>query len=777
MDRNIFWYLKKYRRSHLEKMDKIQKNQLRNSNLFNKPNMKIPNINFVLTLIFFTIILACKSDDDANEFITDDDISQDTENPMDSTFETVDVQILLPEDSSVDFTNGTLVSLGANSDIDANGTGNLPLNGETIEIGYFLDAENNVLLAGFITKERSELSVETTAEIILYYALGYYLLPDNAKSAFLKSIKTNPGFSNFVQDIQTLFKSDPLFYSQGNYEPTLQNFLDQITSKNSTGIENRIFFNDESTKSGVTLSSIDSTRIMLQNSLPRRSNVIIYKKSYTDRNGDVYNIPNYTSSTFESFELETGKTNKIETLELGNSVQQINAQQASIDNAIKTDPILLPVNPASEFVAEYEVVVIGSGQPNSGGRGMTEEERNTYAEINKKTYVIDYFLPTLLDIAGNKSLLPPFGSDKENALLNAVLPVLEQYPDVIEEVIDNQFKEATNIFLPALYEDIRLSNDLRTMLQDVYNILSGNGDFPNTFIQNHELIETGYQRTTVIFAAIDRNIKATNYYSNFGGLRTRAFNFENWNVRSIDAVVEMQRDNVELCLGQATELRVTAITDLEPELEEFEFHWSTSNEYRGRLQDIGDDPNNFGESIITKKNYVSYISTALESELGSGDNKETVTVILYLRNKNTGELTEAGRDTMTMNNKKGCESFTVSFTRQPNLKEISNSGCTDNIGYQAFSPIPYAADFAAVEGASGYKGIITSSNGVVNQERVLDERQLEDMGNGILRFRSGVGSIIIFDSCNQAQAETRAQELVENISVEPLNIEITPIFN
>ena len=145
MDRNIFWYLKKYRRSHLGKMDKIQKNQLRNSNLFNKPNMKIPNINFVLTLIFFTIILACKSDDDANEFITDDDISQDTENPMDSTFETVDVQILLPEDSSVDFTNGTLVSLGANSDIDANGTGNLPLNGETIEIGYFLDAENNVL--------------------------------------------------------------------------------------------------------------------------------------------------------------------------------------------------------------------------------------------------------------------------------------------------------------------------------------------------------------------------------------------------------------------------------------------------------------------------------------------------------------------------------------------------------------------------------------------------------------------------------------------------------
>ncbi len=741
------------------------------------PNMKIPYKDFILPLIVLAIVISCSSNDGTNEPITDDDIYQGDENPTGSTVEMVDVQILLPENSSVDFTTGTLVSLGANSDIDTKGAGNLPLNSGTIEVGYLLDADNNVLLAGFISDERKELSVETTAEIILYYALGYYLLPDSAKSAFLKSIGQNPSFPNFVKEIQTLFTSDPFFYSNGGYEPALQNFLNQITSKSSTGIENRIYFNDEDTKSGVTLSSVDSTHIVLQNSLPRRSNVIIYKKSYSDRNGDLFEIPNYTSSTFESFELEAGKTNKIETLELGNSVQQINAQQASIDNSIKTDPILLPVNPASEFVAEYEVVIIGSGQANSDERNMTEDEHNIYTETNKKTYVIDYFLPTLLDISGNKSLLPPFGSDKENALLNAVLPVLEQYPEVIEEVVDNEFKEATNIFLPALYGDVRLSNDLRNILQDVYNILSGNGDFPNTFIQDHELIETGHQRTKIILATIDKNIKATNIYSNFGGLRTTAFNFESWDVRSIDAVVEMQRDNVELCLGQATELRVTAITDLEPDLEEFEFHWSTSNEYGGRVQDIGDDPNNFGESIITKKNYVSYISTALESELGSGDNKETVTVILYIRNKNTGELSEAGRDTMTMNNKKGCESITVSFTRQSNLKEIPNSGCPNNISYQAFSPIPYTADFAAVEGATGYKGIITSSNGVVNNERVLDERQLEDIGNGILRFTSGVGSIIFYDSCDQSQAMVRAQELVENIIVEPISIEIIPIFN
>ena len=154
--------------------------------------MKIPYKNFVLPLIIFAIIISCSSNEDANELITDDDAHQKDEDPVGSAFEMVDVQILLPEDSGVNLTNSTVVSLGANSDIDANGTGNLPLNSGTIEIGYLLDADNNVLLAGFISDERKELSVETTSEIILYYALGYYLLPDSAKSDFIFKTQIAP---------------------------------------------------------------------------------------------------------------------------------------------------------------------------------------------------------------------------------------------------------------------------------------------------------------------------------------------------------------------------------------------------------------------------------------------------------------------------------------------------------------------------------------------------------------------------------------------------------
>ena len=749
--------------------------------------MKTPHKKVLIALFVLVLNIACSSNDNGNGPMTDDDFSQTDDDPTPTDddpgngedYQMADVQVLLPDNGDVDLANAKLVSLGADSDVDGNGMGQLPLNSGTVESAYLLDAENHVLLAGLISEDRKELSIETTAELMVYYALGYHLLPESAKSAFLKGIGQVPGFPNFVGDIQTLFEGNPLIYSEGGYESALQDFLDQITAKHPVGSENRIFHNEENTKSGVTLSSVDSTRIKLQNSLPRRSRVVIYKKSYSNRNGDPFEIPNYTSSTIANFKLESGGSNTIQELEVGNSLQQINAQQASIDNAIETDPILLPVDSSTELVAEYEVVIIGSGQRNTEARDMTAEELDIYAQINKETYIIDYFLPTLLDVGGNKSLLPPFGSDKENALYNAVLPVLEQYPDVIDEVVGNEFKAATEIFLPALYEDIRLSNALRGILTDVYAILSGNGDFPNRFIKTQELIETGYDRTKFILATIDRNIKATNYYSNFSGLRTTAFNFESWEVKSIDAVVELQQDRVELCLGQATELRVTALTDYDPEVEEFEFHWSTSNEFKGRVQDIGGNSGNFGASIVTTNNYVSYISAALESELGGGNNEETVTVELYFRNKTTDELTKAGQDTMIVNNKKGCESFTVSFQRQPNFRETSSSSllCSGGPEYQAFSPVPFVADFAKVDGASGYKAVITRSNGVVNQEIELDEDQLEDIGGGMLRYHTAVGSIVIYNTCDEAEAEAYAKELVDNINVVPTTVEITAIFN
>ena len=52
-----------------------------------------------------------------------------------------------------------------------------------------------------------------------------------------------------------------------------------------------------------------------------------------------------------------------------------------------------------------------------------------------------------------------------------------------------------------------------------------------------------------------------------------------------------------------------------------------------------------------------------------------------------------------------------------------------------------------------------------------------DIGGGMLRLNLGVGSIIIYNSCNETEAQAYAEEIVDNLNSQPVSVEITPIFN
>ncbi len=474
-----------------------------------------------------------------------------------------------------------------------------------------------------------------------------------------------------------------------------------------------------------------------------------------------------------TFDFEPGKKLDIKTLEVGSKIAQINAQSSSNDVVSNSDPIELPVNKSTEFAAEYEVVVIGSGSLNSIDRGLSDAEQKAYEELNVKTYALDYFLPTILDIGGNKGLLPPFGSDKETALLNAVLPALQANPDVYDAIKDNDFKAASETLLPELYGDIRLTNELRTLLTNVYNILSDNGTMPNTFVQSQELIETGYPRTKIVMEALYKNMNF-DAKANIQMLRTQAKSIENWLINSIDAEVNISPKEAKVCLGEATSIKVSYTTITDQEEEDIEYHWSTGNKFGGRVQDINNNPNNYGTSIITTTNEVSYISTASASQLSSGDNIETVTVVIYAKNKESGELSKVGQDVMKVNNIKGCISFFVSFTKEVKITTFTSLLCNGGTEYSIGHPT-FVAEFAAVDGARYYKGRVLRKDGTYAGEFNLTN--LEDIGNDVLKFKIGVGPIVLYSTCNEAEANAEQEKRLNYLDeVGHQGIEITPLF-
>lgn len=718
-------------------------------------------------LLLVSMIMGCSSD---NGSIINDDNIQLGDGP---TYDMVDVKVELPEGSSIDLSTASLVSLGVAAEIGSNDAASLPFNQGTTELVYLMDADDQVLLLGFITDENKEISVRTTTEAMLYFALDYYLLPESAKSTFLKNIASLPGLDDLTGAIETLFVADPLMYSKGDYKVALDELMSQISAKKSSNPENRLFLYDEANKSGLTVSKLDSANIKIQNVQPRRTKVFVYKKEVTDRNGTESAVPDYMATPIQTFDFEPGSQNQISDLDIGQPISEVIVQNSSIENASTIEPINLPVDPNTEFVAKYEVVVIGPGSPNPSARSMGDLERQAYEELSRETYVLDYFLPTLLEIGGNKALLPAFGSESENSLFQVVNPVLELYPDVLEAVYENDFKTATKEFLPVLYGDVRLSDDLRTLLKGVYEVLTNNANAPNAFVQSQELIETGYPRTKFILQTIDRNIAPKNYYQNFNAIKTGGNNMEVWTISSIDAIVEMNRKEIDVCLGDAAEIRVSLTTAYEPEEEDFEFHWSTSNNYGGRIQDINNDPSNFGAEIITNTNVVSYISSALESELDGGDNPETIYVVIYTKNKNTGELTEVGSDQMIVNNLKNCTSFFVGFTPEVEIRETENSlQCNNGTLYSLGHPT-YVATFEAVEDAIGYQGRILRKDGTYGD---LFDMSVDESG-GVVEYRLGVGSIYVYETCSLAQAETEQQNRLDYLAeVGHQGIEVFPKF-
>lgn len=732
-----------------------------------------------ISILFFIGIgfsIGCSSDDDRIKDLIDDGDGD----PIAIPYEMAEVKVVLPPGSTVDLSTMSVVTLGQSAKLNDTDIGELPFNANSIELGYLIDADNNILLLGLISDDRKEISVKTTAEAILYYGLGYYLLPDRAKKPFLEGVGQIDDFAGFVEDIGELFVEDPLQYSKGAYLQVLNEKIAGIsTQKKSSFLEGRIFVENGSKgiKSGIQLSSLDSVHIQLQNALPRRTQVFIYKKSIRNRNGQVVEISNYSNAPLNTFKFGPNGFDEIKEIEVGTALSVVNAQAAAVENIVTTEPLHLPVNPSSEFAAQYEVVVVGPGIVKDSfediERDMTSLERTAYEELVKKTFVLDYLLPTLLDIGGNKALLPPFSDPREDALYNGVIGVLENYPDVLEDVLENDFKSATEALLPALYEDVRLSNDLRTILGNVYGVISNGGNSPNTFIQTQELVETGYPRTKYVLGIIYKNM-ALREKQNQEYVRNTSKPLVSWLVRSIDAEVKLAANNIKLCLGEATEIRVAANTEYEPEEEDYEFHWKTDNKFGGRVQDINDDPSNYGVSIITKTNAVSYISTALQSQLGNGDNPETITVALYMRNKETGVLTKAGEDTMTINNVKTCSSFRVSFTNTySEIVDLGGEGSSKT--YRLVFP-KQTAEFAEVEGAYRYEIRIIRGDGSLSGVSILNDSVIGD-GKPLVFTSMVTGGWSIYESSSLSGTEEEAARLDQLMDDRGYTgIEVRPIF-
>src|SRR5690606_17041460 len=220
-------------------------------------------LSFLVLIFLLALNGSCSSDDGGvrpDEDGTPDNGAQAGE---------VEVSVLLPEGSTIDLSKAKLVSLGSESDMESDGQGELPYNSGNLELGYLMDSENNVLLLGFLSEHRKEISIRTTTEAMLYFGLDYYLLEPSIKQLFLDRVTALDGFDGLVDQMEELFLSDELMYQNGDYIPVLDAKLAELAAGAADRSTDRLFMYGEASKSGLTVLKLDSVHVDIQNILPR----------------------------------------------------------------------------------------------------------------------------------------------------------------------------------------------------------------------------------------------------------------------------------------------------------------------------------------------------------------------------------------------------------------------------------------------------------------------------------------------------------------------------
>ena len=611
--------------------------------------------------IFLLILAGCSSSDDTK--MVDDDVSQtdddpntngtnDDDDPNTTTnYEIVGVQVNLPNDSAVDLNNAELYSMGSAADVDINGSGELPFNPNTTEIAYLFDGDGDLILAGFLTDDRKEISTSTTAEVLLYFGMLSSIRTTSYKSAFVENIANEQAFIDFSNDFEALFAGNPKTLSEGAFTTRLNEAVVALEGKKTMDIGYKIDVDPNESESGILMNKIGKDKLSMTNWFTRRAQAFMYMVSYEDDSGnEVTVLSDISNSVMPDKEVEIPHISLLDESDDNQNNQNFNVALCGSDalnRSVTTEEIDLALT-GDNTKETWEVAVVGPGASkiNFNGRDMTVNERAKFEELAIETFIMDYFLPVLMDIGGNKDIYDDKTLQEADEIVTIVESILRAHEPSIEAVFDGLFATALEEFLPFLYDDIRLSNDLRTILWALYKYVD-DGNSPNTFIQNNELIEEGMERYNKVLSSIHESFRNSEGLQCIRKMNTITSNFEKWKVVVEKGIVDLDPQYM-VTTNEADGKEIWAeviVSGNGP----YEYEWSTTTQFGGFLSDV---KGNNGSSFTTDSDTILFISTASNEQLSdNGENLETVTVTVY---EGTGSnRVEIGSDQMQVNVKKG----------------------------------------------------------------------------------------------------------------------------
>lgn len=597
-------------------------------------------ITTCLSLFILLLALGACGGDNATGPDPDPDPNPD---PPAADYETLDIAVSLPEGSAVDLSQTTMMSLSVESEVTATGQAKMAYNTGTTQLGYLFDADDNLLMAGFVNEDQPEINIQTTTEVLFYIGLGTIFQPAVIREKFITDVRTIPGFDAFAADMEQLFLTNPRMFQEGDYAQPLKAKIEELRQRDTIDIPTtQLDVNGADIRSGLQLADVDFEHFTITNNYRRRAHAYIYKTAFKDKEGNETVLKSEIArGTAADKDTEISPTGAIR--EFLGVVADWAAGKGADFAATTTDPIELRLE-ENESEATFKVRIVGPGPGNINDfQTMTKAEESKYTRLTLETFAIDFFLPLILDLGGHDGLENKLNAKELSRLADLVEPVLASTPAAYDKLKEGKFKEALDAFMTSLYNNNAGSN-MERMLNDVFAEL-GKSVKSDLFVQNEKIIGETVEKFVKVVKAVDIGLKAIDYGRLIYDLN-HSKRLEEWTAKAKSSDVTLTpKEQVAIPFARK-ELQVITKTELSDGAV-FQYEWSTS----GKYGTLSDNRGHSGTSFTSSSEKVTYRSEMQSDQLSDGENIDEIYVTVFI--KKPGEegekLTKVNTDTARIN--------------------------------------------------------------------------------------------------------------------------------
>jgi hypothetical protein len=554
-----------------------------------------------------------------------------TPDPDPSSFTTTDVAVIVPPGSSIDLSKTTLLSGFAEYPVDSNGKSKIRFAPGMRRLTHLVDGDGNTLMMGFITNTTKEISIATTASVLVYWGLGLSILPQEVVHKYIEGYSTMEGMSDFIASISSDFSKNSKLVQSGGFEPALKQYLASFASTDSLDIRaKQIQVTPNGFKSGIQVYELDHQNVQIRNRYRRRTHAFAYKTAFKNKDGVETILKNRVGGT-DVAEIDLGikPTTAINSFTgtMKEWVIDKGAELAMTENG----PVSLPLKD-TESEATYKVRVVGPGTGNKGGLGLTSAERDKLEQLVVETFALDFVLPVIFDIVGMNDLTGFFAETDANGKANKFLtiitivdnfikasPIIEQllqdgeYGQALKETIYLSYNEAGS----AQFEDLvkRVSLEGLALMKGIK---------PDLVTQTAEEITKKSEKILKIFKYTDLILKGLDYNRLMAHIKLSDYNVEFVAIVKADDLVMTPKESTVVTQTNTT-FKVETKTAL-ADGESFVYKWSTTGKY-GKLSYQNKKDVYFEASTGS----MVYRAEAPAGDLSDGPNIDTVKVEVFTK--------------------------------------------------------------------------------------------------------------------------------------------------